>query len=189
MSIGILFPHQLFEQNSIVSNCETIYLVEEYLFFKQYNFHKQKLAFHRASMKFYADFLKNKGVEVVYIEANDERADIRKLLHDLSVNGITAFEYMDTSDCWLEKRISEVSAQLKLSVLKHATLLFMNTSEELSVYFAGKKRLFQTDFYKFQRHLLLLELLTLQLRYPIIAGAQRQQLIQLQLFAHQTLLH
>ncbi|MDP4684537.1 MAG: cryptochrome/photolyase family protein [Crocinitomicaceae bacterium] len=151
MSIGILFPHQLFEQNSIVSNCETIYLVEEYLFFKQYNFHKQKLAFHRASMKFYADFLKNKGVEVVYIEANDERADIRKLLHDLSVNGITAFEYMDTSDCWLEKRISEVSAQLKLSVLKHATLLFMNTSEELSVYFAGKKRLFQTDFYKFQR--------------------------------------
>ena len=70
---------------------ETIYLVEEYLFFKQYNFHKQKLAFHRSSIKFYADFLKNKGVEVVYIEANDERADIRKLLVSLSDDGITAF--------------------------------------------------------------------------------------------------
>jgi deoxyribodipyrimidine photolyase-related protein len=151
MSIGILFPHQLVEHNSIVESCETIYLVEEYLYFKQYDFHKQKLAFHRASMKFYADFLMNKGVEVVYIEANDERADIRKLLVSLSDDGVSGFEYMDTSDCWLEKRIGEISAQLKLSVLKHATLLFMNTSEELSVYFAGKKRLFQTDFYKFQR--------------------------------------
>lgn len=151
MSIGILFPHQLAEHNSMTASCETIYLVEEYLFFKQYNFHKQKLAFHRASMKFYADFLTNKGIRVVYIEANDERADIRKLLVWLSEEGVSGFEYMDTSDCWLEKRISEISAQLKLSVFKHATLLFMNTSEELSAYFAGKKRLFQTDFYKFQR--------------------------------------
>jgi deoxyribodipyrimidine photolyase-related protein len=151
MSIGILFPHQLVEHNSIIASCETIYLVEEYLFFKQYNFHKQKLAFHRASMNFYADFLMNKGVEVVYIEANDERADIRKLLVSLSEDGVTGFEYMDTSDCWLEKRINETSAQLKLSVLKHRTPLFMNSSEEISVYFAGKKRLFQTDFYKFQR--------------------------------------
>lgn len=151
MSIGILFPHQLVEHNSIVASCETIYLVEEYLFFKQYNFHKQKLAFHRASMKFYADFLMNKGVKVVYIQANNDLSDIRKLLVDMSKNGITAIEYIDTSDCWLEKRINETSAQLKLSVLKHRTPLFMNTSEEISVYFAGKKRLFQTDFYKFQR--------------------------------------
>lgn len=151
MSIGILFPHQLVEHNSIVASCETIYLVEEYLFFKQYNFHKQKLAFHRASMKFYADFLTNKGVKVVYIQANNDLSDIRKLLEDMSKNGITAIEYIDTSDCWLEKRINETSAQLKLSVVKHRTSLFMNSSEEISVYFAGKKRLFQTDFYKFQR--------------------------------------
>lgn len=151
MSIGILFPHQLVEHNSIVASCETIYLVEEYLFFKQYNFHKQKLAFHRASMKFYADFLTNKEVKVVYIQANNDLSDIRKLLEDMSKNGITAIEYIDTSDCWLEKRINETSAQLKLSVVKHRTSLFMNSSEEISVYFAGKKRLFQTDFYKFQR--------------------------------------
>ena len=45
MNTGILFPHQLFEQNVITSTCDTIYLVEEYLFFKHYNFHKQKIAF------------------------------------------------------------------------------------------------------------------------------------------------
>ncbi len=65
---GILFPHQLFEQNSLVSTCGTIYLVEEWLYFKQYNFHKQKIAFHRASMKFYESYLQSKKVEVVYID-------------------------------------------------------------------------------------------------------------------------
>ena len=51
--IGIIFPHQLFEQNLLALKCDTIYLVEECLYFKQFNFHKQKIAFHRASMKFY----------------------------------------------------------------------------------------------------------------------------------------
>jgi deoxyribodipyrimidine photolyase-related protein len=80
MSIGILFPHQLFEQNILMENCTTIYLIEEYLFFKQYNFHQQKIAFHRASMKFYEHYLQSKNIEVVYIDAFHELADIRKLL-------------------------------------------------------------------------------------------------------------
>ena len=28
MNIGVIFPHQLFEQNVLISTCETIYLVE-----------------------------------------------------------------------------------------------------------------------------------------------------------------
>jgi len=55
--IGIIFPHQLFEQNLLFSTCDTIYLIEEWLYFKQYNFHKSKIAFHRASMKFYETYL------------------------------------------------------------------------------------------------------------------------------------
>ena len=39
---GILFPHQLFEESGILANCGTIYLVEEFLFFRQFQFHKQK---------------------------------------------------------------------------------------------------------------------------------------------------
>ena len=34
-STGIIFPHQLFEENIIASKCEIIYLVEEWLYFKQ----------------------------------------------------------------------------------------------------------------------------------------------------------
>jgi deoxyribodipyrimidine photolyase-related protein len=58
--IGIIFPHQLFEHNLLAIKCDTIYLIEEWLYFRQYNFHKQKIAFHRASMKFYESYLQSK---------------------------------------------------------------------------------------------------------------------------------
>lgn len=72
MSIGIIFPHQLIEQNILASSCETVYLVEEHLYFKHYNFHKKKIAFHRASMKFYESYLESKNTKVIYIESFDE---------------------------------------------------------------------------------------------------------------------
>jgi deoxyribodipyrimidine photolyase-related protein len=68
----IIFPHQLFEDISALQRNAQIYLVEEWLFFKQYKFHKQKIAFHRAGMKFYERFLSSNGFEVNYIEAQDK---------------------------------------------------------------------------------------------------------------------
>ena len=77
---GILFPHQLFEQNILASTCNVIYLVEEWLFFRQYNFHKRKIAFHRAGMKCYENYLQSKNITVVYIDSFHELADVRKLI-------------------------------------------------------------------------------------------------------------
>lgn len=148
---GLLFPHQLFEQNILASTCDTIYLVEEWLFFRQYNFHKRKIAFHRASMKFYEDYLQSKNIQVVYIDAIDELADVRKLIPYLKTTGINSFEYIDTTDYWLEQRIQETSTSQNITNLKQTTPLFLNTSAEIAAYFAGKKRMFQTDFYKHQR--------------------------------------
>jgi len=150
-STGILFPHQLFEQNSLVSKCETIYLVEEELFFKQYNFHKQKIAFHRASMKFYEGYLQSKQVKVVYIDSFNELADVRKLIPYLKLQDIQTFEYIDTTDCWLEQRIRKGCRASDMKANKNGSPLFLNSSEEIASYFSGKKRLFQTEFYKHQR--------------------------------------
>ena len=148
---GILFPHQLFEQNSLVSKCDTIYLVGEELFFKQYNFHKQKIAFHRASMKFYEGYLQSKNITVIYIDSCHELADIRKLIPYLKLQDIQTFEYIDTTDYWLEQRISKACRTCNLEANKNRSPLFLNSSEEIASYFSGKKRLFQTDFYKHQR--------------------------------------
>lgn len=148
---GIIFPHQLFEENILISRCETVYLVEEILFFKQYNFHKAKIAFHRASMKFYESYLQSKRIKVVYIDSFNELADVRKLIQNLKTEGIISFEYIDTTDYWLEQRISQASELTQLNKTKHTTPLFLNSVDEIEAYFLGKKRMFQTDFYKYQR--------------------------------------
>lgn len=148
---GIIFPHQLFEKNPIASSCEVIYIVEEWLYFRQFNFHKQKIAFHRASMKFYENFLQTKKIKVVYIDASDDLSDVRKLIPYLKKKGIRTIEYIDTTDYWLEQRINSVSEAQKMGKIKQLTPQFLNTSEEISEYFTAKKRMFQTDFYKHQR--------------------------------------
>ena len=151
MDIGIIFPHQLFEQNEIVAKCHTIYLVEEWLFFKQYNFHKQKICFHRASMKFYESYLQSKNIKVVYVDSFNELADIRKLIPHLKTVGINAFEYIDTTDYWLEQRIEKACQAYEVKASKNRSPLFLSSSEEIVKYFSDKKRMFQTDFYKYQR--------------------------------------
>ena len=151
MSIGIVFPHQLIEQSILASSCDTIYLVEEYLYFKHYNFHKKKIAFHRASMKFYESYLQSKSTKVVYIEALDELADIRKLIPYLKSKGVQSVDYIDTTDYWLEKRITNTCKECDIQTNKKPSPLFLNTSEELATFFAAKKRMFQTEFYKHQR--------------------------------------
>ena len=148
---GIIFPHQLVEQSTLVSTCDTIYLVEEWLFFKQFNFHKQKIAFHRASMKFYEAHLLSLKINVVYIESNNELSDVRKLIPFLFSEGHLEVAYIDTTDSWLEQRIAKASAFVNMVCNKIETPMFLNTSESNFEFFKNRKRMFQTDFYKQQR--------------------------------------
>jgi deoxyribodipyrimidine photolyase-related protein len=158
MSQGILFPHQLFEQNVLTTKCQTIYLIEEYLFFRQYPFHKQKIALHRASMKFYESYLQSKKINVVYIDADSELSDIRKLIAHFKTIQISTFHYIDTTDYLLERRINHSCKTHHINAQKNTSPLFLNAPEVINEFFASKKRFFQTDFYKHQRisrHILL----------------------------------
>ena len=148
---SIIFPHQLFEKNPVLKKSQPVYLVEEPLFFTHYKFHKQKLVFHRASMRAYQDFLKDKGYEVTYIEVKDKKADIRKLLVHLKEKGVDEIHYCDTVDNWLEKRITQQAKSCQLEKVWHDSPLFLLNNEQVDGYFSGKKRFYQTDFYKHQR--------------------------------------
>ncbi|MDG5766245.1 cryptochrome/photolyase family protein [Balneolales bacterium ANBcel1] len=148
---GLVFPHQLFENSPLPDRCETLYLIEEHLFFNQYPFHKQKIAFHRASMKAYEAWLHQNGYQTVYVEAMQAQADIRKLIAKLHGRGVSHIEYIDPVDQWLEQRIQESADRAEISLRKHESPLFYNTESEIREYFAGKKRMYQTSFYKDQR--------------------------------------
>ena len=67
MKIFLLYPNQLFKNIDKFKN-KKVLLIEEELFFSQYNFHIQKLILHRASMKFYENYLKSNNIEVEYFE-------------------------------------------------------------------------------------------------------------------------
>lgn len=150
--IGLLFPHQLFREHPMLGNVDKIYLVEEFLFFKQYKFHKQKIEFHRASMKAMEADLKSSGVVCTYIEAGEERSDVRVLIQNLFSKMKGELHYIDPTDDWLRKRIEQQANSERIQAHGYESPLFLNTTDELESFFReDKKSYFQTTFYKQQR--------------------------------------
>ena len=148
--IHIIFPHQLFKKTAILDTVDIVFLVEEHLFFNQYKFHKQKIAFHRASMKFYENYLIKKNKKVNYIDATDDLCDVRKLLPKLAKDGIQKIHIINPTDNWLEKHLNQFKE--RLDIIWHENPLFINTKEEFTSFFKpSKKKFFQTSFYKNQR--------------------------------------
>jgi deoxyribodipyrimidine photolyase-related protein len=149
--VAIVFPHQLFEESALLREDVPVYLVEEFLFFKQYPFHKQKLVFHRASMKQYHTFLLNQKKEVVYVESHETISDIRKLIPHLQAKGFSQIVYQDTTDYLLERRMHKACESSKIALHKISSSLFLKSTSENNAFFDSKKRMFQTDYYISQR--------------------------------------
>ena len=98
--VTLIFPHQLLKLHPALHKNRQVYLVEEWLFFRQYNFHKQKLILHRSGMKFYEDYLNEQNYTVQYIDTTDERNDIRIFIAYLSKQKITNIHIADVSIYW-----------------------------------------------------------------------------------------
>ncbi len=150
-SVFLVFPHQLFKDIQALQQAQEVYLIEEFLFFNQYKFHKQKLVLHRASMQYYRQYLNEQGVQVTYVEATTEQSDVRVLLTELHHKGVDTIHYYDVCDHWLEKRIANTCKQYHITQQEHPTLLFINTKDDLKEYFDKRTTYFQTDFYIQQR--------------------------------------
>ena len=119
MDITLIFPHQLFKTHPANKKARVVYLVEEYLFFNQYNFNKKKLLLHRASMKFYADHLTDQGIDVKYIEAIDILSDVRQLIAHLAEQNVSHIHYADVADDWLRKRLTNKCRELNIGLTEY----------------------------------------------------------------------
>ncbi|MFM1791835.1 MAG: hypothetical protein RLZZ252_189 [Bacteroidota bacterium] len=148
--IVVVFPHQLFYAFRFWETMDEVVVIEEYLFFKQFNFHKQKLIFHRCSMRQFADFLAAEGVKVSYIESNSPSSDVRVFLQGMKGLGLE-LNFIDPTDNWLRRRIEQSAAAHSLELAWIETPNFINTKEENVVYQRGRKSYFQTDFYQYNR--------------------------------------
>lgn len=150
-SATLIFPHQLFASHPTLQKNKPVFLVEEFLLFKHYNFHKQKLVLHRASMKYYEEYLQKKGYKVEYVEAFEKESDVRILMKTLRKKGITEIVYTDTVDDWLERRLNRSAKKEQVHLHQKPSPNFLNSMSGVDDFFHKKKTYFQTDFYTWQR--------------------------------------
>jgi len=144
----LIFPHQLF--SDFLNNHEDdVFVIEEWLFFKQYPFHKQKIVFHRASMRWFFDHLSNE--KKTYIHNREEHSDVRKLCTWLKKEGFEKIKFFDPCDDWLVKRIQRSATENEMEIQMVVSPNFINSKDELHQYKLNSKRYFQTDFYILQR--------------------------------------
>jgi len=151
-SCCIVLPNQLFKESLFHKKDFKVFLIEEHLFFNQYKFHKQKICFHRATMKFYYDYLNDFGCNTEYIDSFSKESNIKLLIKKINNLGYKIIEIYDPVDYLLCKRLKNVCTELKIKLVIHESKLFINTSEELKDFFKeSKKKFFQTSFYKLER--------------------------------------
>lgn len=127
MSIFLIYPNQLFKNIDNLKN-KKVLLIEDTLFFTQYSFHIQKLILHRASMKFYEQYLKNLGIEVEYFE-NESYLDI--------YNNEEIFIY-ELFDNYLEKKVYKNFKNI--NIIKNPNFIHPNDNNK-----------FMHNFYKNRR--------------------------------------
>ena len=151
MDISIIFPNQIFEKSKLLYESSRIYLIEEFLFFNQFKFHKQKILFHRMTMKSYERFLQKNSFNINYIDSTEKISEIKSFIENLD-SDIKSIKIYDPVDNWLSKRINDTCKLKNINVEVYDNPLFINKNEDLSSFFRNdKKKFFQTSFYKQQR--------------------------------------
>ncbi len=127
-------------------------MVEDHLYFRQYNFHKKKLLLHRASMKFYQQYLQDKNYTVKYIDAFSQLSALNNLFQQLRIDKIVEVNYCDTADYLLERRLKRYGNKNHIQLNKFDSPGFLNSQRDLQNYFGKTDHYFLHDFYKHERN-------------------------------------
>ena len=129
MKIGLVFPHQLFENHELFQACDEIFLIEEPLFFSQYKFHKKKIILHRASMKAFLEEQSGSSSNWHYI--SHEEASSENMLALLASKSVNELLWIDTVDFNLEKKIRRWAKRLQAKEVRFESPNFYNTESEI----------------------------------------------------------
>ena len=143
----LIYPISLFEKNDLLQIDGDVYLIEDPIYFTNYKFHKMKIILHRASMKFYFDFIKKHNPS--YISLNQVN-----MFYDKIMNKYDNIYLHDVIDHPLRDKLHKLSKKYKSNLIIHDTPLFMETLDDLKQY---KKKIKSThyshdhSFYRWQR--------------------------------------
>lgn len=152
-NVTIVYPHQLFRISDAeaISSGQTVFLIEEPLFFTRLKFHKQKILLHRASMQAYKDYLQKHDCTVHYLSATDfsgTHDTLRYIAEHLDGESVSITR---PSDYLLRQRLKEWSDKQDIGIDWCASPLFLTDRSRLADFFQGKSKVRMAQFYKDQR--------------------------------------
>ncbi len=153
-TVRLVLPHQLFAAHLDAPAGTTFVLVEHDLLFRQYRFHTQKLVLHRASMRRFAERLRDGGYDVEQVETDARtttRAATARLLRRLRP---TRVEVYDVVDDWLSRDLTAALADAGHELSADEVLEtpnFLTSRRQVSDFFGGSGRSRMQDFYAWQR--------------------------------------
>jgi len=149
-AVTLIFPDQLFENHPGLDKKRSVFLVEDFLYFKVQPFHKQRLVLLRSAMKNYANLLKEKGFVVHYVESKllEDRESFFSLLSKQQINEIHLTEFTDE---WLKNGLTTASNKYSWSILFYPSPMFLCTEDEVNSFFKGKQKFSMATFYTYQR--------------------------------------
>ena len=155
-TVALVFPHQLFADHpALARDPALVVLVEDSLFFGDAHhparFHRQKLAYHRATMASYAARLEKAGREVETVRYEGPESALGPLAKRLAGDGHERLVVADVHDFLLRRRLKRAAAEAGLALATVETPAFLNDPLDNVDFRAGRKRWHMADFYRWQR--------------------------------------
>ncbi len=123
-----------------------MYLVEEPLFISEYGTHRQKMLLHRLSLQAYKNELEQAGFMVHYKEYTPG-ATTTSILTEICTEGVTTMHIVDTTDNYLERRITTTATTAGFTRVGYESPLFILCKAEATLRFEKSKK-FMKKFYE-----------------------------------------
>lgn len=142
----IILPTQLLPSHPLLEKGISVYCVEHPQYFSAFNYHKQKIILHRASMKAFYDTCKKKHT-ASYIDFKKYTS----LWSALKKDKVTKIIMLDPVDHTIEKDITARCKKAKISLELFDTPVFLTDTDWINTHMKGKKSHRMHNFYVQQR--------------------------------------
>lgn len=143
----LVFPHQLFRDHPQIEEGSKVFLIEAERFFTEFSFHKQKLVFHRASMQYYRNMLEEQGIDVEYLEFDED--PLETVFERIGFG--SKIKHLDTVDHNLREKLETLSEDSDVEIVREETPGFLTSVENFRSFFEDQEGYHMTSFYRHQR--------------------------------------
>ncbi len=147
----LILGDQLFPQNYWKIQ-GPVFMAEDFELCTHFKYHKHKIIFFLASMRHFAEELKELKIEVEYSPIKEnQKPFIDRLESWIKKKKITQLHCFEIDDEFFESRIVSLCEELKISLKIQATPKFLTTRDQFKAYLADTKKPFMKVFYERQR--------------------------------------